>query len=46
MTRENELPPASEITLRVNGKPHTLHVDHRRVLLDLLREALGLTGSK
>jgi xanthine dehydrogenase YagT iron-sulfur-binding subunit len=46
MTSENQLPAASEITLRVNGKPHTVRVDHRRVLLDLLREDLGLTGSK
>ncbi|MFI7871780.1 (2Fe-2S)-binding protein [Streptomyces salinarius] len=36
----------SETTLRVNGKPHTLTVDHRRVLLDLLREDLGLAGAK
>ncbi|CAM5746157.1 putative xanthine dehydrogenase YagT iron-sulfur-binding subunit [Streptomyces afghaniensis 772] [Streptomyces afghaniensis] len=36
----------SETTLRVNGKPHTLTVDHRRVLLDLLREDLDLTGAK
>jgi xanthine dehydrogenase YagT iron-sulfur-binding subunit len=36
----------SSVTLRVNGKPHTLLVDHRRVLLDLLREDLDLTGSK
>ncbi len=36
----------SEVTLRVNGKPHTLRVDHRRVLLNLLREDLDLTGSK
>ncbi|WP_181793657.1 2Fe-2S iron-sulfur cluster-binding protein [Streptomyces sp. WELS2] len=36
----------SEVTLRVNGKPHTVRVDHRRVLLDLLREDLDLTGSK
>ncbi|MFF0062435.1 (2Fe-2S)-binding protein [Streptomyces sp. NPDC005279] len=46
MTSEKPLDPHSEITLRVNGKPHTLLVDHRRVLLDLLREDLGLTGSK
>ncbi|GHG94242.1 2Fe-2S iron-sulfur cluster-binding protein [Streptomyces rubradiris] len=39
-------PHHSEVTLRVNGKPHTLRVDHRRVLLDLLREDLDLTGSK
>jgi len=36
----------SEITLRVNGKPHTLTVDHRSVLLDVLREDLDLTGAK
>ncbi|MFE1751541.1 (2Fe-2S)-binding protein [Streptomyces anandii] len=36
----------SATTLRVNGKPHTLLVDHRRVLLDVLREDLDLTGSK
>ncbi|WP_053912742.1 2Fe-2S iron-sulfur cluster-binding protein [Streptomyces sp. TP-A0875] len=38
--------PHSEVTLRVDGKPHTLTVDHRRVLLDLLREDLGLIGAK
>lgn len=35
----------SETTLTVNGKPHTLLVDHRRVLLDVLREDLGLWGA-
>jgi xanthine dehydrogenase YagT iron-sulfur-binding subunit len=35
-----------EITLRVNGEPHTLDVDTRTSLLDLLREHLGLTGAK
>ncbi|CAM5597566.1 (2Fe-2S)-binding protein [Streptomyces aurantiogriseus] len=39
-------PHRSDLTLRVNGKPHTLSVDHRRVLLDLLREDLDLTGAK
>jgi xanthine dehydrogenase YagT iron-sulfur-binding subunit len=37
---------ASDTTLRVNGKPYTLTVDHRRTLLDLLREDLGLPGAK
>ena len=46
MTSTHEPGHRSEITVRVNGKPHTLSVDHRRVLLDLLREDLGLTGSK
>jgi xanthine dehydrogenase YagT iron-sulfur-binding subunit len=36
----------AEITLRVNGEEHTLAVDTRVTLLDLLREHLGLTGSK
>jgi xanthine dehydrogenase YagT iron-sulfur-binding subunit len=36
----------SEVALRVNGKPHTLTVDHRSVLLDVLREELDLTGAK
>jgi xanthine dehydrogenase YagT iron-sulfur-binding subunit len=36
----------SDTTLRVNGKPHTLSLDHRRALLDVLREDLGLTGAK
>ncbi|MEU5120479.1 (2Fe-2S)-binding protein [Streptomyces asoensis] len=39
-------PHRSGTTLRVNGKPHTLTVDHRRVLLDVLREDLDLTGAK
>jgi xanthine dehydrogenase YagT iron-sulfur-binding subunit len=36
----------AEVTLRVNGQPHTLSVDTRTSLLDLLREHLGLTGAK
>src|SRR6266849_4899555 len=35
-----------EITLRVNGAIHRLSVDTRTTLLDVLRERLGLTGSK
>jgi xanthine dehydrogenase YagT iron-sulfur-binding subunit len=34
------------ITLRINGEPHSLEVDTRTSLLDLLREHLGLTGAK
>ncbi|MFD7598899.1 (2Fe-2S)-binding protein [Kitasatospora sp. NPDC059812] len=37
---------ASTVTLSVNGDQHTLEVDHRRTLLDLLRERLALTGAK
>ncbi|GAA4895182.1 (2Fe-2S)-binding protein [Streptomyces coeruleoprunus] len=39
-------PYQSSVTLRVNGTPRTLTVDHRATLLDVLREDLGLTGAK
>src|SRR5438105_12535808 len=35
-----------EITLLVNGERRALRVDPRTTLLDLLRENLGLTGTK
>ena len=35
-----------DITLKINGKEHTLPVDPRTSLLDALRERLNLTGSK
>ncbi|HEY9244560.1 MAG TPA: 2Fe-2S iron-sulfur cluster-binding protein [Streptosporangiaceae bacterium] len=35
-----------QITIRVNGIEHRLDLDPRMSLLDLLRERLGLTGSK
>ncbi|AQU70113.1 (2Fe-2S)-binding protein [Streptomyces niveus] len=38
--------PSSRVSLTVNGKRHTVTVDNRTSLLDLLREHLGLTGSK
>ncbi|MGW0732121.1 (2Fe-2S)-binding protein [Streptomyces sp. NPDC002851] len=41
-----EAPPGSRVSLTVNGKRHTVTVDNRTSLLDLLREHLGLTGSK
>jgi xanthine dehydrogenase YagT iron-sulfur-binding subunit len=34
------------ITLAVNGEPHTVTIDNRTSLLDMLRERLGLTGTK
>ncbi|MGW4891501.1 (2Fe-2S)-binding protein [Kitasatospora sp. NPDC004240] len=40
------LPVSSPIALTVNGHPHTRTVDHRRTLLDLLREHFALTGAK
>ncbi|MGW1836870.1 (2Fe-2S)-binding protein [Streptomyces sp. NPDC002067] len=38
--------PAGRVTVTVNGTRHTVTVDNRTSLLDLLREHLGLTGSK
>lgn len=34
-----------EISLRVNGTPRTIRVEARRLLVHVLREALGLTGT-
>jgi xanthine dehydrogenase YagT iron-sulfur-binding subunit len=39
-------PSRMSMTLRINGKPYSLMVDPRMTLLDLLRETLGLTGTK
>ena len=39
-------PVQAEIELRINGEGHRLAVDVRTTLLDLLREHLGLTGTK
>ncbi|MZE70487.1 2Fe-2S iron-sulfur cluster binding domain-containing protein [Streptomyces sp. SID5789] len=36
----------AEFTLRVNGGEHTVRVDTRATLLDVLRDRLGLTGTK
>jgi len=38
--------PEIAVTLRVNAADHELHLDPRVTLLDALRDALGLTGSK
>lgn len=37
---------AVPITLRINGKEHQLRIDPRTTLLDCLREAVVLTGTK
>jgi xanthine dehydrogenase YagT iron-sulfur-binding subunit len=37
---------ATTLSITVNGEPHELVIDTRTSLLDLLRERLGLTGSK
>jgi xanthine dehydrogenase YagT iron-sulfur-binding subunit len=36
----------AEVVLTVNGAEHRLRIDTRATLLDVLREELGLTGSK
>jgi xanthine dehydrogenase YagT iron-sulfur-binding subunit len=38
--------PSSRVSLTVNGERHIVTVDNRTSLLDLLREHLGLPGSK
>lgn len=35
-----------QLTIKVNGKLHSLTVDPSRTLLEVLREDLGLTGTK
>lgn len=39
-------PVMAKLSLRVNGSAHTLDVDTRTTLLDVLRENLRLTGTK
>jgi xanthine dehydrogenase YagT iron-sulfur-binding subunit len=39
-------PDLVELTLTINGTRHTLRLDPRTTLLDLLREHLDLTGTK
>ncbi len=39
-------PICAAVTLRVNGEEHSLELDTRTSLLDVLREQLGLTGAK
>jgi xanthine dehydrogenase YagT iron-sulfur-binding subunit len=41
-----EAPPAVRTALTINGRRHDLALDPRVTLLDLLRERLGLTGTK
>jgi xanthine dehydrogenase YagT iron-sulfur-binding subunit len=36
----------AHVTLRINGEEHSLDLDTRTSVLDLLREHLGLTGAK
>ncbi|MBD2084168.1 2Fe-2S iron-sulfur cluster binding domain-containing protein [Coleofasciculus sp. FACHB-542] len=39
-------PGSIDVTLRINGKSHTLQIEPRVTLLDALRERIGLTGTK
>ncbi|MFD9441148.1 (2Fe-2S)-binding protein [Streptomyces sp. NPDC060006] len=41
-----DAPPGSRVSFAVNGVRHTVTIDNRTSLLDLLREHLDLTGSK
>jgi xanthine dehydrogenase YagT iron-sulfur-binding subunit len=41
-----EAPELTQVTLTINGERHSLTLDTRTSLLDLLRERLDLTGSK
>ncbi|GGY54768.1 aldehyde dehydrogenase iron-sulfur subunit PaoA [Pseudoduganella albidiflava] len=41
-----QTPVSSKVTLKVNGQQHSVAVDTRTTLLDLLREQLHLTGTK
>jgi xanthine dehydrogenase YagT iron-sulfur-binding subunit len=38
--------PPAKVELQINGRSHSLTLDHRTTLLDALREHLALTGSK
>jgi xanthine dehydrogenase YagT iron-sulfur-binding subunit len=45
-TRAMEAEEMHQISLKINGRPHSLLVEPRWSLLFVLREKLGLTGSK
>jgi aerobic carbon-monoxide dehydrogenase small subunit len=34
-----------QVTLTVNGRQHTVEIENRTLLVELLREKLGLTGT-
>jgi xanthine dehydrogenase YagT iron-sulfur-binding subunit len=43
---EPNIEGAVPITLRINGKDHSLRIDPRTTLLDCIRETVALTGTK
>ena len=46
MARMSRVTHHADITLRINEAEHRIQVDTRATLLDVLREQVGLTGSK
>jgi xanthine dehydrogenase YagT iron-sulfur-binding subunit len=44
--KDTDFPYKKVITLNVNGRKHRLEVENRWTLLDVLRDTLGLTGTK
>jgi xanthine dehydrogenase YagT iron-sulfur-binding subunit len=44
--RARAKPPTARVSMKVNGRPHSLELDTRTTLLDMLREHLRLTGTK
>lgn len=46
MADRAETPTRMEVTLTVNGAAHDLSIEPRRMLLDVLRQDLRLTGAK
>ena len=46
MPPETLSPPMLTIESNINGRPMSLHIEPRAILLDVLRDRLGLTGAK
>ena len=46
MPPETTARPQTSLTMTVNGNPVTLEIEPRAVLLDVIRDRLGLTGAK
>ena len=46
MPPESPAPPLMTLETRINGRTIALHVEPRAILLDVLRDTLGLTGTK
>lgn len=44
--RHSPIQGETPVTLTINGQSHTVHIEPRVTLLDVLRERLGLTGTK